>query len=92
MTSPEPPVLLLASKRCAECMTSRNRIVSGARAAEIVRNCRRQDIHFCCHKGSAVGKIVHCRGVHDLNPSRAFRFATALGIEIVEVDPDQLEK
>jgi hypothetical protein len=82
--------LLLAAHCCGQCLTTSNRIVPGERAAEIVRGCRRDDIHFICHKGQAAGLIVHCRGVHDISPSRAYRFAVACGIPVVEVDPDTL--
>lgn len=83
-------VLLLASGPCSECLTSRNRIVSGKRAAEILRGCRRDRTHFVCHKGSIAGLVVHCRGVHDRYGSRAHDFASAFGIEVREVDPDRL--
>lgn len=84
--------LLLASRRCAECLTTRNRIVSGERAAELVRGCRRDDNHFQCHKGSLAGLNVHCRGVHDIaGGSLAYRFAKAVGIPVREVNPDELE-
>jgi hypothetical protein len=86
------PELLLASRRCGQCLTTRNRIVSGERAAEIVRQCRRDDVHFVCHKGQASGLIVHCRGVHEIAPARAFRFAVAARIPVREVDPDQIEE
>lgn len=84
--------LLLAARRCGQCLTSRNRIVSGERAAELVAACRREDNHFVCHLGTIAGLIVHCRGVHDLAPSRAYRFAVATGIPVREVDPDNLEE
>lgn len=85
------PELLLASHRCGQCLTTRNRIVSGGRAAQIVRTCRRDRNHFFCHKGDAAGLRVHCRGVHEiLNGSRAHDFAQAFGIPIREVDPDDL--
>lgn len=87
---PEPE-LLLASKRCSQCLTTRNRIVSGERCAEIVRGCRSTGQHFVCHKGSIAGLIVHCRGVHDICGSRAHDFAVALGIPVREIDPDSLE-
>jgi hypothetical protein len=90
----KPPVLLLAARRCDQCLTTRTRIVEGARAAQIVRDCRREDRHFVCHKGSAAGLIVHCRGVHELlrGGGRAHRFAKAAGIEVREVDPMKLEE
>lgn len=82
--------LLLASRCCNECLTTKSRIVSGERAAEIVKGCRRDDVHFQCHKGSLAGVNIHCRGVHDLAPSRAYRFAVAVGIPIKEIDPEAL--
>jgi hypothetical protein len=89
----DAPVLLLAASRCDQCLTTRNRIVSGQRAAQLVRDCRRSDVHFVCHKGSAAGQIIHCRGVHDITGgAQAFRFAVAVGIEVREVDPDALCK
>lgn len=82
------PELLLASHPCGQCLTTRNRIVSGERAAELVRECRASGHHFVCHKGSIAGLNVHCRGVHNRFPSRAHQLAVALGIPIVEVNTD----
>lgn len=84
------PELLLASRCCGECLTTRNRIVSGERAAEIIRACRRDGTHFVCHKGSLAGLTVHCRGVHDRFGSSAHRFAVAMDIPVREVDPEAL--
>lgn len=82
--------MLLAARRCGQCLTTRNRIVSGARAAELVRHCRESGTHFQCHKGSIADLNVHCRGVHDLFGSGAHRVAVRFGIPVREVDPDQL--
>lgn len=84
------PELLLAARRCDQCLTTRNRIVSGARAAEIVRQCRATDNHFFCHKGTAAGLQVHCRGVHDINPGLAYRLGVAIGVPVRAVDPEAL--
>jgi hypothetical protein len=81
--------LILSAQRCGQCLTTRNRIVSGERAAEIIRKCRRENNHFVCHK-SPPGQIVHCRGVHELGPSKAYRFAVAVGIPVREIDMDAL--
>lgn len=89
MTEPVPE-LLMAARPCAQCLTTKNRIVSGERAAEIVRGCRREGNHFVCHK-SRPGEIVHCRGVHDRLGSSAHRFAVAVGIPIREIDMDARE-
>lgn len=83
--------LLICSRRCDQCLTTPERIVSGERAAQLVKKCRREDVHFVCHKGSAAGLNVHCRGVHEIAPSRSYRFASCFGIPIREVDPSQLE-
>lgn len=88
----ERPQLLLAARCCSQCLTTRGRIVSGERAAEIVRDCRRKDVHFVCHRGSAAGLNLHCRGVHDRFPSLAYRFGVAIGVEVVELDPEELGK
>jgi len=86
------PELLLAARPCGQCLTTRNRIVPGARAAEIIRSCRERDVHFQCHKGSAAGVNLHCRGVHEImGGDRAYRFGVAIGVSIVEVDADELE-
>jgi len=90
------PVLLLAARRCGECLMSRDRIVSGERAAEIVRGCRGSGTHFLCHKAQG-DDVIHCRGVHDRllrdwGGSNAYQLATRLGIEVREVDPDSLEQ
>lgn len=82
--------LLLASRCCGQCLTTRNRIVSGERAAQIIRDCRAAGKHFQCHKGSLAGLNLHCRGVHDRFGSDAATFAARFGIPVREVDPEAL--
>ncbi|MFZ3482074.1 hypothetical protein [Sphingomonas sp. 3-13AW] len=90
--SDDAPELLLASRCCGQCLTTRNRIVSGARAAQIIEGCREAQNHFFCHKGSVAGQRVHCRGVHDiLGGSLAYEMAQRFGIPIKEVDPEVLK-
>ena len=90
MADPKTPELLLAAHPCGQCLTTKNRIVSGKRAAEIVSGCRQDGNHFICHK-SAAGEIVHCRGVHDRFGSNAHRFAVAFGIPVRQIDMDVRE-
>lgn len=90
MAESATPELLLASHPCGQCLTTKNRIVPGKRAAQIVRDCRQTGNHFICHK-SAAGEIVHCRGVHDRFGSNAHRFAVAVGIPIRHIDMDARE-
>lgn len=83
--------LLLASRCCGQCLTTRNRIVSGERAAQIIRETRAAGVHFQCHKGSLAGVNLHCRGVHDRFGSEAATFAQRFGIPVREIDPEGLE-
>jgi len=72
---------------CDQCLTTRRRIVPASRAAELMRQCRDDDVKFICHKASIAGRNVACRGVHDkIGPCRAARMAKAFGIPIVEVE------
>lgn len=82
--------LLLAIRPCTQCLTSPERIVSGQRAAQIIRDCRRTRRHFRCHKGDQAGLNVHCRGVHDLCGSLAHDVAVAAKIPVREIDTDRL--
>ena len=87
--SGQPPRLLLASRPCGQCLVTRDRIVPGVRAAALVRKCREERVQFVCHKGTLAGLNIHCRGVHDaIGPALAYDFAVAVGIPIVELDPD----
>lgn len=87
----ERPHYKLMSERCDQCLTTKNRIVSGRRAAELVRGCRDDDVKFECHKGSIAGTTIACRGVHEISPCRAYRFAMAIGVPVVEYDPATLQ-
>lgn len=80
--------LVLAARKCSECLCSANRIVSVNRARQIIIDCCRTHTHFICHK-SPDGEIVHCRGVHDLRESQAYQLAKRLGIPIEERNMDE---
>lgn len=82
--------LEIMARPCDQCLTTKNRIVSGERAAQIVRDCRASQNHFVCHKSPA-GRVIHCRGVHDVAPSHAYRFASVFDIPIVDIEPTTLE-
>lgn len=79
-----PPVYKLMARRCDECLTTKRGIVPGARAAQIVRDCRAEDVKFICHKTTDAA----CRGVHEITGGcRAYRFAKAVGITVSEIEP-----
>lgn len=85
------PVLHLASKQCDECLFTKNRLVTGERAAAIIRECKQEDKQFICHRGSEAGVNLHCAGMHKLQPSRSYRLAEMIGIPIIKCDPNNLE-
>lgn len=80
------------ARRCDQClMDPERRIVDSKRAAEILAETKYEDVKFICHKATIAGKDIACRGHHDAMPCAAARFAKAVGIPIVEYDPETLE-
>lgn len=77
------------SRKCDQCLLGPNRIVSSNRAAEILKQCARDDTHFLCHKGTMAGRQIGCRGHYDTAPGRVPRFAQWLDL-VTEIDPDTL--
>lgn len=55
----------VCEKKCDQCLFTDKRVVSAARMKQILQECARTDTHFTCHKGSAVGKDLCCRGFYD---------------------------
>lgn len=51
------------AERCEQCLFGPNKIVSNARRSQILRDIRREDSHFICHKLDDVA----CRGDWDQN-------------------------
>lgn len=74
-------------ERCDQCLFSPDKIVSNARRAELLRECKSRDCHFICHKASlAGGQDVCCRGFYDTQSTNLIRIAGRLGcIEFVPV-------
>ena len=73
--------LEICEERCNQCLFSPNRIVSKSRMAEIVRDCRRKDTFFQCHKHTIAGRDVMCRGYYETQPpSQMQRIAERLGM------------
>lgn len=79
--------LQVCESKCDQCLFTPQRIVSKERFAEIVRDCRQEDRHFICHKGSLTGNdALVCRGFFDTQTSQMIRIAGRLGlIEFVPV-------
>lgn len=82
-------MLKVCSKQCDQCLFSKNRIVSGPRMASILNDCKNNDTHFICHKGTIAGENVVCKGFFDTQTSQMIRIAGRLNM-IKEVDPETL--
>ena len=74
-------MLEVCEERCNQCLFSTDRIVSSARMAEIIRDCRAKDTHFQCHKHTINGRDVMCRGFYETQPpSQMLRIAERLSM------------
>lgn len=83
------------AERCNECLFSQSRIVSRARMGQILRDCRRRDAHFICHKATIAGnQNVCCRGFYDTQSTNFIRIAGRLGVIefVTEAELQQLNE
>lgn len=69
--------LKICAQRCDQCLFSENRIVSVPRMVDIIKQARKADQYFVCHKHTD----VMCRGWHEQQPpSQMERIADRLGL------------
>jgi hypothetical protein len=80
----------VCDKPCAQCLFSKNRIVSAKRVKEILTDCAQKDTHFQCHKGTIEGKDICCRTFYDTRTSQMIRIAQRLN-KVKFVDVNTLE-
>lgn len=77
----EREVFPVTHECCRECLFSPNKVVTGRRAREVLRDVRAKDSHFVCHKATMRGGYnVACRGWYDRFHSTVSRLAEALGL------------
>lgn len=62
----------VCARQCDQCLFTANRVVSEARAKQIVRDCLKTDDWFVCHKFSVLGLKVCCRGFWDRHKSDVY--------------------
>jgi hypothetical protein len=75
-----PDLFQVMDKQCDACLFTKDRIVSGDRAAQIIRDCKSEGTHFVCHEASmAGGKNVCCRAFFDTQDTLVIQLAKALG-------------
>lgn len=81
------------AERCAECLFSKDKIVSNARRKELLADCRSRDTHFICHKASIAGDSICCRGFYDTQSTNLIRVAQRLGaVEFVPFPEATMKK
>lgn len=76
---------------CKNCLLSPDRIVSPAKAKQIIEGCKRDQTHFICHKATMEGKEVICKTFFDQlgHYSQMIRICERINaIEFVD-QPDQ---
>ncbi len=73
-------------ERCDQCLYGKNKVVSNARRAEILREIEAKDCNFICHKATIAGQEVCCRGDFDKRGGgKVGRFAKwANAVEFIE--------
>lgn len=61
--------------KCDQCLFSKNRIVSVERMQEILNQCKENNDHFLCHKGTLKDKKVVCAGFYESRPTTLLQLA-----------------
>lgn len=87
------------AERCDECLFGPDKIVSNKRRADLLREIRRQDSYFVCHKASSAGVRAACRGDWEQNGCgqlgriaerlNAVLFVTEEQLRHLDPDPDR---
>lgn len=81
----------IMARRCDQCLYGADRIVSGARAAQLIRDTRSKDAPFLCHKGTIAQREITCHGsLRDTGGGQIGRIMTSLKLARW-IDPDTME-
>jgi hypothetical protein len=75
-----PAPLLVARKRCDQCLFSNAAIVDDPRRREVLRSCARSGRAFECHKFTIAGQRGACRAFFDGDWSLVVVLAKQLGL------------
>lgn len=77
--------LQVKKKCCGKCLFGKNKIVTDARKANILKRCARDDSHFICHEATIDKKEIVCAGFYNIGTSQMIRISQRLGmIELVD--------
>lgn len=75
--------LKVMKERCDQCLFSENRVVRKGRVAEILKECRKKEKYFVCHKASIKqgrGADTMCRGFYDTQDTQLIQIADRLNL------------
>lgn len=65
-------------ERCDECLFSKDKIVSKTRMAQVLKDCRKNDTYFICHKSTIEGGETCCTGFYETQTCNLIRIAQRL--------------
>ena len=68
------------AEKCNECLFTENRVVREGRMADIIKDCRKRDTFFVCHKATLKNKVACCRGFYDSQDTTPIQLADRLGV------------
>ena len=83
-------MLKVMKKCCNQCLFTKNKIVSDERKAQLLRDCKRDDHFFICHKASLAGETIVCSGYQQNMSNSSTQIAERLGM-INWVNPNDFE-
>jgi hypothetical protein len=83
-----PDLFQVMAEQCDQCLFTKDRLVPGSRAAEVIKRCKSNGTHFICHKATIAGdKNVCCRAFFDTQDTLVIQLAKALNlVRFVEVE------
>lgn len=85
--SNRPDLFQVMAEQCDACLFTKDRVVDGPRAAQIIRDCKARGSHFICHKATLDGgKNVCCKAFYETQDTMVIRMAKALD-RVVFVTP-----
>jgi hypothetical protein len=70
----------VTENRCSECLFSPNKIVSDKRRKVVLNDCRSKDSYFICHKATAAGHDICCKGFYETQTCNLIRIAQRLDV------------
>jgi len=77
--NPDPMIMPVMDRACAECLFSPRKIVNDTRKEQILQECKKTGRAFICHEATIVGEYRVCRLFFDGNYGEVVNWAKKLG-------------